>query len=187
MIEFNSKRWLNDLKTKKNVALRQLYRAYRQPFLIWAKKQSNLSEPDLADTFQEAVIVFYQQVLNGRITQLDATIKTYLFGIGKKILLKKGVKTSRYQLIATPEEQLIQEMDWSVFEREEANHRQRLIQDSLEKLGEPCQKILRLFYFERYRAKEISITLGYSSEEVVRSQKLRCINQLRKWLSKDMF
>ena len=47
-------------------------------------------------------------------------------------------------------------------------------------MGEPCRSILKLFYFDRFAMDAIAARLGYKNEHVVKSQKLRCFNTLKK-------
>jgi RNA polymerase sigma-70 factor (ECF subfamily) len=46
-------------------------------------------------------------------------------------------------------------------------------------LGEKCQKILTLFYYQQYNIKEIMAEGNYNSENVVKSQKSRCLKTLK--------
>ena len=43
-----------------------------------------------------------------------------------------------------------------------------------------CQKILELFYYQEKKLGDIVNALGYDNKDVVKSQKSRCIKQLRK-------
>jgi DNA-directed RNA polymerase specialized sigma subunit len=56
-------------------------------------------------------------------------------------------------------------------------HKQQLL-FTIEQLGEACQKILILFYFEEMPVKEILKHLHYENEQVVRNKKHKCLQQL---------
>jgi DNA-directed RNA polymerase specialized sigma subunit len=49
----------------------------------------------------------------------------------------------------------------------------------LKKLGEQCQKVLTLFYYEEKKLDEIQSLLGYTNKDVLKSQKSRCLKQLK--------
>ena len=50
----------------------------------------------------------------------------------------------------------------------------------LNKLGEPCQQLLTLFYFNNYTMESIAETMGYKNDKVAKSQKVRCLKELKK-------
>jgi len=45
-------------------------------------------------------------------------------------------------------------------------------------LGEPCKKILTLFYYDNLSMKEIVEHLPYENEQVVRNKKYKCLQAL---------
>jgi DNA-directed RNA polymerase specialized sigma24 family protein len=54
----------------------------------------------------------------------------------------------------------------------------RELREMLGKLGEPCRKILMLFYYENLPMKEIVQHLHYDNEQVVRNKKYKCLKEL---------
>ncbi len=154
----------------------RLYELYRSEFFSWSKKVFSLSQDEMADVFQETVIAFYYNVLNGKLNELTSSVKTYLFAIGKNQILKKIEKNNRlYITDDLPEVNTLQVGD-DLFE---ASERQRVVAKLIDELGEPCRSILKMFYFKRFSMDAIAENLGYKNEHVVKSQKLRCFNQLK--------
>jgi len=47
-----------------------------------------------------------------------------------------------------------------------------------EKLGDTCRRILQLFYYEELAMKEICEQLEFSSEQVLRNKKYKCLKSL---------
>jgi GGDEF domain-containing protein len=45
-------------------------------------------------------------------------------------------------------------------------------------MGHPCNQILSKFYLEEQKLDEIVQTMNYNSKDVVKSQKLKCLNEL---------
>ena len=154
----------------------RLYEMYRSEFFSWSGKMYGLSDDEIADVFQEAVIAFYYNVRNGKLNDLNSSVKTYLFAIGKNQVLKKFEKNSR--LFVTDELPEVNDftMGDDLFE---ASERQKMISKLIDELGEPCRSILKMFYFQRFTMDAIAENLGYKNEHVVKSQKLRCFNQLK--------
>lgn len=58
--------------------------------------------------------------------------------------------------------------------------RQAIMMKVLEKFAEPCKSIVRLFYFNAYSMNEIADELKYKNEDVVKSQKTRCMKELKR-------
>jgi len=56
---------------------------------------------------------------------------------------------------------------------------------ALEKLGQPCQRIVELFYFEKKNMTEISEALGYKNPDTAKNQKCKCMARLRKLFSEE--
>ncbi len=161
-------------------ALRQIYPEYRGAFLNWARRQFDCDDSDIMDVYQDAMIVFYKNIVQGKITELQSSIKTYIFGIGRNLLLKNYAKRQRTQRVENIGEDLVTGADLSIFSKEDSDHKRALVKQLLGQLGEKCQRILILFYYHRYSMESIQKELGYNHVDVVRSRKLKCIKQLRK-------
>jgi DNA-directed RNA polymerase specialized sigma subunit len=53
------------------------------------------------------------------------------------------------------------------------------VQKGYQELGTRCQEVLKMFYYENLSIEEIKNRLNYTSKDVVKSQKSRCIKQLK--------
>ena len=132
---------LTEIKEGNEQVMAQLYNDYRAPFLAWARKYFTLDDETLIDVFQDAVIVLYQNVVEEKLTQLDSSLKTYLFGIGKNLLYKRLRKTKR-EMVAEDEipEQAVAPRFLQVVQRE---HEQHQLRAALSTLGERCRQAAR--------------------------------------------
>jgi RNA polymerase sigma factor (sigma-70 family) len=160
-------------------ALAGLYRQNRTRFVHWARGWTALPEADLAEVFQDAVIVFWNKLRDGSLQEMTAAVDTYVFGIGRRMIMARQRQNTR---VALPgDDQLPQVDDWDpgmesgIIHEEESAELGR----HLESLGDPCHTLLRLAFYEAKRSAAIATTMGYSSEEVVRTQKKRCLDRLR--------
>lgn len=70
------------------------------------------------------------------------------------------------------------EMDLDITEEISRNENLRFVMDLFEKLGEKCKQVLTLFYFEELPMKEICEKLEFSSEQVLRNKKYKCLQNL---------
>lgn len=59
------------------------------------------------------------------------------------------------------------------------NEMQKALQKAFVTLGKKCKEILTLFYYRGFTLDEISETLNHDNKNVTKSQKSRCIKQLK--------
>lgn len=173
-------RLIAQIKSGDQKAAEKIYNQYRKEFLVYASRLS-ISDEDAADIYQDSMVTLYENIVSGKLTTLTSSIKTYLFAIGKhKIYSRLKLKDSEANL----EEYgfLFQEKgDEEFLLREESIEK---LQKGYRELGDKCRKVLKLFYYENRSIEEIKVSLGYTSKDVVKSQKSRCIKQLREILLK---
>jgi RNA polymerase sigma-70 factor (ECF subfamily) len=155
--------------------LNQLYNQHRGEWLDWVTKYYSIDVSVSEDIFQESLIVFYTNVKNGKLTKLSSTIKTYLFGIGKRKLLNTIRDTRNEAYTENSNSLLISDF----IDPFEISDEQELLAQAIRRLGKPCDTLLQLFYYDNYSAESIANQMGYKNETVVRTQKLRCLNKLR--------
>lgn len=83
------------LQKDPNPVLVKIYREYRKEFLSWAYNNYGAGEDDALDSFQDAMIILYKNVREGKLTDLQSSLKTYLFSIGKNVLLTRFILAQR--------------------------------------------------------------------------------------------
>ena len=158
--------------------LGMIYEEYRSEFIQWIIKEYHCSDDDSKDIYQLTILIFYDNVKSGKLEHLVSTIKTYLFGIGKNIAKENMRKARRHTPINQEKwlkEYLIDEPDQVVDEDAFS-----IAKKALEKLGQPCQKLVELFYYEKKSMDEISAMLNYKNAETAKNQKCKCMARLRK-------
>ncbi|MEM9917930.1 MAG: sigma-70 family RNA polymerase sigma factor [Bacteroidota bacterium] len=156
-------------------ALRQLY-ADCYPVIESFISRNNGSTEDVADVFQDAIVIFYRKVrVDG--LELNCTIRTYLFSVCKKLWLYR-LRDRKKSLIVDQEMDVIPIEDDSL-EIITRNEDKALVASVLKQLGEGCQQILTYYYFERLRMKEIAPRMGLQNEQVARNKKSACMKKLR--------
>ncbi|RKQ50148.1 RNA polymerase sigma-70 factor (ECF subfamily) [Roseivirga pacifica] len=158
-----------------------IYRQLRPEFLSWAAVRFRVDQDKIVDVFQESVIIFYRNVAKGKLTELNISVKTYLFAIGKNLLLK----TIRDEKVQLDIDELPAETfkDWELEKAYEESHRKQLLSNALDALGPPCKQIILMFYYREFSMEAIQEQLEYKSEAVARTQKKRCMQYLREVLN----
>ena len=132
---------------------------------------------DGQDVFQEAVVALISIVREGKFRG-DSSLKTFLMSVAKNIWyneMRKRQSAENREKIFEGEKENVEADISSYIGGREARHQFR---ELLGKLGENCQKILLLFYYENISMKEMVKHLPYENEQVVRNKKYKCLQQL---------
>src|SRR5687768_13543594 len=80
---------VRDILLGKEDGIVVLYNDHKAGFINWAMHKFNVGKEDALDIFQDAVISFYKNVRQGKIQDFQYSPKTYLFSIGRNLLLNK--------------------------------------------------------------------------------------------------
>jgi DNA-directed RNA polymerase specialized sigma24 family protein len=81
------------------------------------------------------------------------------------------------------EEESVEEVQ--LFEIETSDDRLAQLNEALDQLGPICQQMLKLFYYNELNLEEIQHQMAYESKDTVKSQKSRCLKQLKKIIQSD--
>jgi RNA polymerase sigma factor (sigma-70 family) len=174
---------LEKIRQGDRTALHEIYLQHRSSFLEWAGARYNCDEEMAKDIWQEVVIIFYENTVEGKLTELNSQLRTYLFGIGRNLILRKLDRQGRKVKLEDEEETLTHLLIDHTSDDWELNERQSRLQSLLKKLGNPCYELLQLFYYQRFTMESIMQRMGYKSPTVVKSQKARCMRNIRKQLA----
>lgn len=163
-------------KTNPNQAISQLY-AQHYRMLEHYIMQNSGSEDDAADLIQEVMLVFVKMVSEGKFRG-ESSIKSFLYSICKNVwiteLRKRKSAQARHERYEGEKEQ----QDRDVSEQLARSENLKFVMDLFDKLGEKCKQVLTLFYFEELPMKEICERLDFSSEQVLRNKKYKCLQSL---------
>lgn len=168
---------IQEIRNGNKKLLGKIYSSNIADFKIFARKYQMENEL-IKDVYQESMIVLYENIISGKLTKLQSSIKTYLFAIGKYKLIQHLRLKEKNPFIHFDDISLLYEFD-SCEEKEEEGDNISLIQNGYRQLGEKCQQILRMFYYEGKKLDEIQQQLDYDSKDTVKSQKSRCLRQLK--------
>lgn len=156
-----------------------LYKEYFTMCAYFVTKNSG-SKEEAKDVFQDAMIVMFKNSRKDNF-ELTCNIKTYLYSIIRNLWLKQlQHKNKRINIIDYEKYVQITTDDISVKKDETLFD---TMYNSMQKLGENCQKILHLFYFEKKSMEVIAQELEYTNAENAKTQKYKCLQQLKKYFN----
>ncbi|TXE12757.1 sigma-70 family RNA polymerase sigma factor [Seonamhaeicola algicola] len=174
---------LKTLLQNSDKAFEKLYVSYKSDFMAFGKTFS-IKEEDLIDIYQDTFLSFYENLLNGKITQFTSSIKTYIFSIGKFKIYEYLRKNAKLKIVDEPVNSEIT-LDNLNLDADVLSEQEQLVKVNFKKLGKQCQLILELFYLKGKTLKNIQIIENYDNTDVVKSQKSRCLRKLKQLVKKQ--
>lgn len=169
----NNRSLIDLIRSGEDAALRQVYEKYRSEFVLWANKHFELDFDECKEAYQVSMVQFYENVVSGKLQVFTSDPKTYIFGIGKnKIREMREIKlkmVEKHELEADSTEERL--------ERETVLDK---VETALYQLGDPCQKLLQLFYYKKMSLVQITEALEYKNTDTTKNLKYKCLNRLRR-------
>lgn len=169
--------------------LDQFYTSHRTEFLRWAYKHYSLSPEESIDIYQDAVIVLFENYQKGKLQDLRSTVKTYFYGIAKNLIfafLKSKSKQKAWMEPFSESNVEAENIPYTDAHSDWLEDTIEVITDNVKRLSVKGQNILYLYYYEKKSLREITQLLGYSSEDVVKTTKMRYKNLLRQMVQDEL-
>lgn len=177
----NTANFVKKLKQENEQAIRKIYSEYKQEFFLFAKRYE-LDDDTIIDVYQDAIIALCENAKKGSIDDLQSSIKTYFFAIGKYMVFAK-LKEKKKNLAHVDLNNI--EFEWQEYSEENNNLYVRQLRQGFSQMGEQCRKILELFYYEEKNLDQITQIMNYDNKDVTKSQKSRCIKTLKQIIKKN--
>ncbi|MGV3767980.1 MAG: RNA polymerase sigma factor [Chitinophagaceae bacterium] len=175
--DHNEQHLLEGLAQNDRKAIESIYRAHYnviQTLII----NNNGSADDARDVFQEALVVLFEKVKSGSF-ELHCQIRTYLYSVAKRLWLKRLQQIKPFTGdIAYAEETISVEEDAEMHDKKQESF--RIMENSLDHLGEPCRSLLKAYYMEKQPMAEIAAHFGYTNADNAKNQKYKCLTRLKK-------
>lgn len=180
---FSDAQLLAGLAEGNNKMIQIIYNQYHSVFTKWLITNGG-NEDDANDIFQETILVLYQKSKNIDFC-LTCSIGTYLFSVGKRLWYKKihqSNKTNTVSILYDDHEEIseIYAVDEAIDELKAQEFKYEQLSDAMQKLGEPCSKLIELFYIQKKSMQEIADLLAYTNADTAKVQKYKCITRLKK-------
>lgn len=173
---------ITEIRSGNKQTLENIYTMYRKSFIEWTTKTCRISTDQALDLYQQTILTFYENIISGKLSQVKSNLRTYLFAIGKN----KVYELHRYQLRTRSSDNTMPECEDR--NSDEQGNSERLLELSkvcLERLGDPCRKVLESYYYQRKSMQEIAAWLGYKNEQTAKNQKYKCLLRLREMFRQE--
>lgn len=177
---------LNFLRERNHTkAFRLLYDYF--PLIQKYVVQNNGNNEDAKDLFQQALLVFYQKISEGKYDH-TAKISTFLYAICRNNWNKKLTRGKERHHIPLDEKHDLGFDDENLIneENQPTQSLKDFLSEKIKELGDPCQSILIFHEFYKLSMTNIAEKMGYKNENTVRQQKYKCLIRLRKLIPTDL-
>lgn len=157
--------------------------------LAFLQGQFSLSRPDCEDVFQEAFITLHQNILDGKLANMTASLSTYFNSICRNKAFERMRQSGKTLNIideypdATKDEFEDERIDriLALEDNDEQIERRKsaLVRQVVKDLPDKCNDILWGFYRDGFSMRTLANMFNYSSENSVKVTKHRCCNQFK--------
>ena len=161
--------------------LDQVYTTYKPAYLNWARQRfPSTNQQDIVDSWHDSIIAFYEQVISKKLVTLSWELRTYLFTIGYRSLLKKHKKIQKIFDDEEIDKKLIDASLNLFFEEEDPLKEQKeMLLKEINQLPTQSQQILMLRFIEGKSLKDISEIVNYNSLNVLSATISRSLKLLK--------
>jgi RNA polymerase sigma factor (sigma-70 family) len=124
------------------------------------------------------MIVLYEKVSSGSF-ELTCQIRTYLYSVCRRLWLKRLHQMQRLNPSAESVDEVVPvEEELDVHEKRNADL--IVMENALNKIGEPCKSLLEAYYLQKKSMPEIAEFFGYTNADNAKTQKYKCLVRLKK-------
>lgn len=178
--QINSAEIISALQSGQMQILEGLYAAYREDFFRWAGWRFQGTRQDFEDAWQESIMAFYEQVSTGKLTELKYNIRTWLFAVGYKRLMKYNRKMKRIFWKDAIHEALLKDVQLFDFQWDDPQPDEwALVENGMQTLSPQCRDILLMRFYEGKKIPEIKVAFGHNSENTTSATLSRCLKKLK--------
>lgn len=157
--------------TNKDQTLRELYA--KLPDIKRYLGSLGCPKKDVEDIFQEALLIFYRK-LDDPDFELTVAPFHYVKNTAKFLWYNASRKNAKMRTDEISDVPNAGEAEWM-----EKEMKLRRIEVAISKIGEKCQRLLKMFYGGGFTMSQIAEKLGLRNDKVAKAQKYRCIHKVK--------
>jgi RNA polymerase sigma factor (sigma-70 family) len=161
-----------------SIALQYLYDVSLKKVRQYILK-NNGSKEDANDIFQDAVIVLFNQIRLNKFNE-NHSIDAFIYSVARNLWIDKVRRDKKFTSFDSNNDYLNRSSDTDHLEYLIQKEKSSAMQQVFKLLDEKCQKILHFVIYEKRTMKEIKELMGYSSDDVAKTNHYRCKQYLSK-------
>jgi DNA-directed RNA polymerase specialized sigma24 family protein len=149
---------------------------YKKAFPIVAQYIARMggSLEEAQDIFQDTLVIYYEKVASGK-TEIIVSENAYLFGIAKKLWLRRYNDDSKNLLLN----------DFDIEDVPDEILATGKILHYLETAGKKCMELLKAYYYDNLPVGNVATLFGYSSTHSATVAKYKCLEKVRETVKQN--
>jgi len=167
-------------------AITKMYAKFRSSTLGYLRKHTSLSSDDISDIYQEAMILVVNKASSPTFL-LTSALSTFIISVSDNMAKNRTRKNSRAISLDDDKSHIhnLSNDETNQHDAIEQQEQYRTLRHIISDMGEPCQSLLKAFYWEELSYEEIAKKLpNYSTADSARNNKSRCVTKLRSFYEK---
>ena len=173
---------IDGLKRQDSLIIRYVYKEY-YPTIKFLITTNSGTDTDAEDVFQDALVVLYRKIARENLV-LTSSFKTFLYSICRNLWLQRlDRRVFRNEFLELEDLGELQDISYSE-QPEDDQEKYRLFQQHFFRLGDDCQKVLKLF-MNKTSLKEIADIMGFKTEKYAKTRKFMCKEKLKNSIIND--
>lgn len=166
-------------KDDKNI-IYEFYETEFSKIALLILKNSGTIE-DAKDIFQDALVILMDKFTWGKLDIDGCKLGTYIYSISRNLWFEQLRKQKKENEFIDIEKYRTANISVEYYEEEPNLY--ELAKKVIELLGDPCKKLLELYYFENHTWETVASIMGYSSAASARNQKYKCMEKIREQIN----
>ncbi len=159
-------------------ALEQVYRSNRESIINWITRKHSCSLEEAKDIYQDAIVIFYNNAVKGKISEINFSISSYLHEVVRRQFLNKLKKENRMSRGLSG---FLQAPEASNLESEHLfEQKLELVHKAMQEMSEACKQLIKLRYYSNMDMQAICQQLGYKNPDTAKNLKYKCMRILRR-------
>ena len=168
---------IDRIKMGDKKALAEIYQEHRDSIINWVTHKHNCSLDEAKDIYQDAIVILYNNVAKGKITEISFSISSYLHEVVRRQFLNKLKKENR---MSRGFLDLLQAPDTGHESEQLFEQKLEVVHRAIQELSEACKQLIRLRYFTNLDMQAICDQLGYKNPDTAKNLKYKCMRILRR-------
>ncbi len=173
-VKFSDNELFQGLITQDEKVLKEYYVLYFKNVRRHVLSNSG-SEEDARDLFQDALMVLFQKSRDKSFV-LSCSLGTFVYSVSRRLWLKELARRRKVSHKSLDQEDFV-DLDSDIEMISDKNERMTFYRICFEHLSEACRKVLALSA-EGCSIAEITVLMGYTSEQYTRNRRYRCKQRL---------
>lgn len=177
--------------TLQNTELNRFITEEKNKVLAYLRKTFSVSGDDLSDIYQEASVVLFTNIRDGKLSNLTSTLSTYFL----RICINQTLKFMGKQKKVVPlfDDSRLTNKDFFRPDKidelyqlctededvEKVTRSEKIVQSIIESMPDTCKNVFQGYYWDNLTTTTIADMYGFSNANSVKTQKYKCLQKFR--------